>query len=90
MKTTTIPSLRVKPELRQATENVLREGETLSNFMKVSLQAGIRHREVQQNFITRGLASKDEDFKAGEYYSEEVVHEELLSMLTRAEKKGQK
>ena len=90
MKTATIPSLRVEPNLRQAAENVLREGETLSNFMEVSLRAGIQHRKVQQEFIARGLASKDEAYQTGEYYSAKTVHDELLSMLTGAEKQGQK
>ncbi len=33
MKSASLPSLRVDPELRQAAERVLREGESLSNFM---------------------------------------------------------
>ena len=32
MKTATFPSLRVEPELREAAESVLEEGETLSGF----------------------------------------------------------
>ena len=50
METATIPSLRVMPDLRQATENILREGETLASLMEASLRAEIRHREVQQDF----------------------------------------
>ncbi len=85
MKSSTIPSLRVEPALRKAAENVLRKGETLSNFMEESLRAGIQHRKFQQEFIARGLVSKDEALQTGEYSSAEVVHDELRSMLAHAE-----
>ena len=85
MKSAIIPSLRVEPELRQAAENSLREGETLSSFMTESLQKGIQHRKVQQDFIARGLISKDKAQRTGEYFSAEEVSDELRSMLSRAE-----
>jgi len=87
MKSSTIPSLRVEPDLRQAAENVLREGETLSSFMEESLRAGILYRKARKEFIARGLASKDEARQTGEYYSVEAVHGELRSMLAHAEEK---
>ncbi len=65
MKSSTISFLRVEPGLRKAAENVLREGETLSSFMEASLRAGILYRKVQQEFIARGLASKDEALQIG-------------------------
>ena len=85
MKSSTIPSLRVKPELRQAAENVLRDGETLSSFMEESLRAGIQHRKAQQEFIARGLASRDEARRTGEYFTADDVFDELNGMLTQAE-----
>jgi len=87
MKSAIIPSLRVEPELRQAAENILREGETLSAFMTESLRRGIQHRKVQQDFIARGLISKDKAQRAGEYFSAEEVSDELSSMLSHAEAK---
>ena len=87
MKSSTIPSLRVEPELRLAAENVLREGETLSSFMEESLRAGIQARKVRQEFIARGLASRDEAPRTGEYYSPEDVFGELNGILTCAEEK---
>ncbi|MDD2556860.1 MAG: hypothetical protein PHH87_01090 [Desulfuromonas sp.] len=86
MKTATIPSLRVEPDLRKAAESVLGEGETLSNFMEEALRAGIMRRKAQQEFMSRGLASRDEARQTGEYYAAEVVHAELRSMLAHAEK----
>ena len=87
MKSATIPSLRVEPELRQAAENILREGETLSSFMTESLRTAIQYRKIQQEFITRGLLSKDEAQRTGEYFSSEDVSDELSSMLSHAETK---
>ncbi|MGC9519701.1 MAG: YlcI/YnfO family protein [Desulfuromonadaceae bacterium] len=85
MKSSTIPSLRVEPELRQAAEDVLRNGETLSSFMEESLRAGIQHRRTQQEFIARGLASRDEARRTGEYFTADDVFNELNDMLTQAE-----
>jgi len=59
MKSATLPSLRVEPELRKAVEEVLQEGETLSAFIKSSLRASIERRLNQKEFIDQGLASRD-------------------------------
>jgi predicted transcriptional regulator len=85
MKSSTIPSLRVEPDLRKAAESVLCEGETLSSFMEESLRAGIMHRKAKQEFISRGLVSRDEARQTGEYFSAESVHEQLRSMLIEEE-----
>ncbi len=90
MKTATIPTLRVEPELRQAAESVLREGETLSSFLEESLRAGIRHRKMQREFISRGLSARDESRRSGQYHSADEVFDELSGMLSRAEAKRSK
>jgi len=41
MKTASLPSLRVDPELRQAAESVLLDGESLSSLMESSLRASV-------------------------------------------------
>lgn len=87
MKTATIPSLRVAPELRRAAESVLQEGETLSSFVEQSLRANIEHRRFQQEFIARGLASREKARRTGEYIAAEDVQRELEDMLTQAEAK---
>ncbi|MCQ1569803.1 prevent-host-death protein [Neorhizobium galegae] len=81
MKTATIPSLRVDPELRAAAESVLKEGETLSAFIENSLRAQINYRQTQAEFIARGLASLAEAERTGVYYSSEEVLGELKGML---------
>lgn len=87
MKTATIPSLRVSPELRSAAESVLQEGETLSSFVEQSLRNNIEHRRFQQEFIARGLASREQARLTGEYISAEDMQRELEDMLAQAEAK---
>ena len=88
MKTATIPSLRVDPELRHAAESVLQDGETLSGFVELSLRANIERRRLQQEFVARGLASREQARLTGEYYPAEDVQRELEAMLTQAEAKA--
>ena len=90
MKTATFPSLRVAPELRQAAETVLREGESLSSFVEESIRASIERRQSQSEFIARGLASRDEARRTGKYFTAEEVHGELDAMLAAAERKAGK
>jgi len=87
MKTATIPSLRVDPELRQAAEDVLQKGESLSSFVVQSVRANIERRRLQQQFIDRGLASRGEARQSGEYFMAEDVLRELDDMLSNAETK---
>jgi predicted transcriptional regulator len=88
MKTASIPSLRVDPELRRAAENVLQNGETLSGFVEQSLRANIQRRRLQQEFITRGLDSRDEARRTGEYIPAEEIMRELDAMLSQAAAKA--
>ena len=88
MKTATIPSLRVAPELRHAAESVLQDGETLSGFVELSLRANIERRRFQQEFVARGLVSREQARLSGEYISAEAVQHELEEMLNQAEAKS--
>jgi len=90
MKTATIPSLRVDPELRHAAESVLQEGETLSSFVEQSLRISIDHRRAQQAFIARGLAARDEAQQTGEYFTADEVLRELDEMHASARAKAGK
>ena len=85
MKTATIPALRVEPKLREAAQNVLASGETLSSFVEESLRSNIERRLHQQAFIARGLASRDEAKATQEYYSADSVIAELADMLKKAQ-----
>lgn len=81
MKTATLPSLRVDPELRAAAESVLKEGESLSAFVENSVKAQIHYRKTQAEFIARGLAALTESERTGVYYTSEEVLGELKGML---------
>ncbi len=85
MKTATIPSLRVEPSLRQAAEDVLHQGESLSSFVEQALRARIEHRRLQGEFIARGLASREEARQSGEYFTTEDVLDTLDAMLRGGE-----
>lgn len=90
MKTSTLPSLRVEPELREAAESVLQEGETLSGFIEASVRETIERRRTRGEFIARGLISRDEAKRTGVYFAADDVHAELGRMLAKAKAKLQK
>ncbi len=84
MKSATLPSLRVDPELREAAESVLEEGETLSGFIEASVRETIVRRRTRAEFVARGLASRDDARRSGEYIAADVVHAQLTEKLARA------
>jgi hypothetical protein len=50
-----LPSLRVDPDLRQAAENVLNEGESLSSLTESSLRSCVTRRQLQRDLLPEGL-----------------------------------
>ena len=90
MKTATFPPLRVNPELRQAAEEILREGETLSSFVEQSIREGVERRQLQQEFVARGLRSADAARSTGSYVSADAVMGRLEQMLASAKAKAGK
>jgi predicted transcriptional regulator len=87
MKTATFPSLRVEPELREAAEAVLQEGETLSALIETAVRETVERRRMRAEFIARGLAARDEARRTGVYHSAKSVHSELRAMLAKARKR---
>lgn len=92
MKTTTIPSIRVEPDFRAEVEAVLVEGETLTQFVEASVRATVERRRMQAEFIARGLRSRDEARRTGDYADADAVIDNLQRKLdaarTRLTKKG--
>jgi hypothetical protein len=84
MKTASFPSLRVDPDLRQAAEDVLREGESLSGFVEQSIRDSIERRQSQREFLARGLIARDDARKNGTYLTSGAVIGRLEKMLARA------
>ena len=90
MKTATIPSVRVEPEFRAEVEAVLTENETLSEFVEAAVRAGVARRRVQAEFIARGLRSRDEARRTGEYVDADVVLGQLQRKLDTARARAAK
>ncbi len=84
MKTATIPSVRVDPEFRAEVESVLVEGETLSEFVEASVRAGVERRRVQSEFLARGLRSRDQALRTGDYVDADAVLASLQGKLDAA------
>lgn len=85
-KTSTIPPLRVNEEVRAAAEAALVEGETLSGFVLEAIQFNIQRRAMQQEFVARGLAARDEARRTGKYVSAGEVLAGLDKTLARSRK----
>ena len=84
MKSATIPALRVQPELRQAAEEMLQPGETLSGFVEESLRRNVERRLAQRAFLARGLASRDAAKKSGKYVTADAVLSKLAAKIESA------
>lgn len=87
-KTSTIPPLRVNEEVRAAAEAALMEGETLSGFVLEAIQFNIQRRTMQQEFVARGLAARDETRRTGKYVTADEVLAGLDKTLARSRKAG--
>lgn len=84
MKTSTLPALRVAPELRAEAEAVLAPGETLSSFVHDAVAHSIEFRKAQQEFLDRGLASGDKARRTGRYVSAQASLKALRRQLASA------
>ena len=87
MKKATLPPLRVDSELRAAAESVLQQDETLSGFVLESVQLNIARREVQREFIARGLRARDDARQSGQYVSADEMLQRLDNSLNLARAK---
>ncbi|MBN8511326.1 MAG: hypothetical protein J0L57_22280 [Burkholderiales bacterium] len=73
MKTSQLPPVRVEPSVRLEIEAVLREGESLSQFVETAAVQAARHRKAQAEFLARGRASLAEAKRSGEFYPADEV-----------------
>ena len=87
MKTAALPAVRVPPELRQAAEDVLQAGETLSGFVEEAVRRNVEFRQAQKAFIERGLASAKAARKSGKYVSSAAMLGKLSRRLDKARKR---
>ena len=84
MRSAAIPAVRVSPELREAAEEVLHSGETLSSFIEEAVRRSVEFRQTQQAFVARGLASSRAARKSGKYVSSAAVLGKLARRLDKA------
>ncbi len=57
MKSAILPQVRVEPQLRADLEAVLREGESLSDFVETCVRQAVEHRRMQAEFDARADAA---------------------------------
>ena len=88
MKTTTIPSLRVSPDLRKQAEEVLKQGETLSGFVLDALTRSIEYRKSRQALIARSLSNEARARKTGNYVPADNVIGKLSRKLEEAKQRA--
>lgn len=86
MKAATLPPLRVESKLRESAEKILRDGETLSSFIETAVRDKIRQRQLDDEFLVRGLQARDNARKTSEYYPADDVLDELAEMLAEAKR----
>lgn len=59
MKTASIPEIRVEPQLLDDIESVLKEGETLAEFVEATVRRGVEYRLIEDELrVRRGAASE--------------------------------
>lgn len=84
MKSSSLPSVRVEPGLREQLAQVLVEGESLSAFVEASVRDSVKRRLDQAAFVQRGIASLDTARESGTYVSAEAVVQALEERLALA------
>ena len=87
MKSAVIPQIRVEPELRAALESVLRQGETVTEFVDVSVRNAIAFRRVQTEFHARAQAASEAYHQTGGSVPVEAVLGRLQAKLDARRKK---
>ncbi len=87
MKSAIIPQIRVEPELRAELESVLKQGETLTDFIEATVRSAIAHRRVQMAFHARAQAASDEYHRTGIASPAVAVLDRLQAKLDAKRKK---
>ncbi len=60
MRTATFPPIRVEPAMRAQAEAVLREGESLTQFIEAAVRKEVEWRADQAEFVLRAQAAQQE------------------------------
>ena len=84
MKSATLPSIRVEPELRTAVESLLHEGESLSQFLENAVRDALLQRQHQSEFLARGLQSLEAARLSKHYVEADDMLAQLRERLAKA------
>jgi hypothetical protein len=88
MRSATFPPIRVEPEVRAEVEAVLREGETLTQFIEEAVVAAAAWRRVQSEFVTRGEAAIERWKQEGGGQGVDEVMADLQARLDEAKRRA--
>jgi len=86
MRSATFPPIRVEPEVRAEVEAVLREGESLTQFIEEAVVAAAARRRVQAEFVARGEAAIERWKQLGVGHTVDEVMADLQGRLSAARK----
>ena len=84
MKTATRPPVRVAPEFRQALEEVLEPGESLSQFVENAVRSTVEKRKHQAEFLRRGMAALQDAQRDGNAIAAQTLVGRLEAKLIAA------
>ena len=84
MRSATFPPIRVEPEVRAEVEAVLREGESLTQFIEEAVVAAAAWRRTQAEFVARGEAAVERWKQEGGGRPVDEVMAELQGRLDEA------
>jgi hypothetical protein len=88
MRSATFPPIRVEPEVRAEVEAVLREGESLTQFIEEAVVAAAAWRRVQAEFVARGEAAIERWKKEGGGHTVDAVMADLQARLDVAKRQA--
>jgi hypothetical protein len=88
MRSAAFPPIRVEPEVRAEVEAVLREGESLTQFIEEAVVAAAAWRRVQAEFVTRGEAAIQRWKQEGGGHAVDEVMADLQSRLDEAKRRA--
>ncbi|WP_396269470.1 YlcI/YnfO family protein [Ideonella sp.] len=81
MKTAILPQVRVEPQLRADLEAVLRDGESLSDFLVATVRQAVDHRRMQAEFDARADAAWARFQQSGDGIPAQEVMDEMRARL---------
>ena len=86
MKTSTIPSVQIEPSFRVEMESSLHPDESLASLIETAVRSEVKRRQVQAEFLRRGIAAIQRTTVAGDGIRASRVIAKLEAKLALAKK----